>query len=45
MAENQETTAAVEELPYTIQIEDAGPSAKKLTVDVPGDYVSKKVAE
>lgn len=45
MAENQENTATVEELPYTIQIEDAGPSAKKLTVDVPGEYISKKVAE
>jgi trigger factor len=34
-----------EELPYTVQIEDAGPSARKISIAIPGDYVAGKMAE
>ena len=44
MAENP-SDAAVEELPYTVRIEDAGPATKKVFVEVPKEEVAKKIAE
>jgi trigger factor len=44
MAENESNTA-VQETPYNIRIEDAGPATKKVHVEVPKEKVAEKIAE
>ena len=47
MAENESTAAVADEseqtLPFSIQIEDAGPAAKRVTVEIPADYVADRL--
>ncbi len=52
MAENQtenqaetQTETAVQEPPYQIRVEDAGPATKKVSVEVPKELISKKIAD
>jgi trigger factor len=49
MAENENQSGAsetaVQEPPYTIRIEDAGPATKKVWIEIPKEEVAKKIAE
>ena len=46
MAENQATGAVEEqEFTYSVKIEDAGPGAKKVTVEIPQERIATKLAE
>ena len=44
MAENESNTA-VQETPYNIRVEDAGPATKKIHVEIPREKVTEKIAE
>lgn len=44
MAEKQADTA-VQEQPYSIRVEDAGPATKKVFVEIPREAVSAKIAQ
>ncbi|MCY2953256.1 MAG: trigger factor [Planctomycetota bacterium] len=49
MAENENQSGAsetaVQEPPYSIRIEDAGPATKKVWIEIPKEEVAKKIAE
>ncbi len=49
MADNENQSAAsetaVQEPPYSIRIEDAGPATKKVWIEIPKEEVAKKIAE
>lgn len=44
MADNQ-TDTAVQEQPYNIRVEDAGPATKKVWVEIPKERITQKIAE
>jgi trigger factor len=44
MADNQ-TDTAVQEQPYTIRVEDAGPATKKVWVEIPKEKITQKISE
>ncbi len=45
MAENEPAVQEQQEIPYNISIEDAGPATKKVSIEIPEELITSKLAE
>ena len=44
-AESTESATAVQEIPYNIRVEDAGPATKKVHVEIPADAIQQRIQD